>query len=122
MSTKTMPQSMEEVARELAQVHFGLEPGMKRIFRLLKRSENDLDFKEPVKLLEVNADTVAAGNGRRPDNCEYPWEAGHRLIAPVDFQFPGLSLLKTPSGSEPLKLVRFATDRKVRELTQPLRS
>ena len=61
MSTITMPHSKEEYARELAQRHFAVEPGMKRIFRLLKPGEDEQDLHEPLKLLEVDEETVAAG-------------------------------------------------------------
>src|SRR3990172_3374060 len=61
MSTVTMSPSKEEYARELAQRHYAVEPAMKRIFRLLKPGEDELDLQEPVKILEVDEETVAAG-------------------------------------------------------------
>jgi hypothetical protein len=61
MSTISMPRNKDEVARELSQVHFKIERGMRRIFRLLSPGEIDDDFKEPVKLLEVSEDTIPAG-------------------------------------------------------------
>ena len=33
--------------------------------------------------------------GRRPDNCEYPWEVGGRVISPLDWSFP------TPRPGQP---------------------
>ncbi|MCZ7646607.1 MAG: hypothetical protein M5U26_15190 [Planctomycetota bacterium] len=61
MSTVTMPESKSAVARELAANHYALEPGMKRIFRLLKPGEGEGDWDEPLKLLEVNEATVKGG-------------------------------------------------------------
>lgn len=96
-----MPHNKEEVARELAQIHFSLEPGMKRIFQLLKPSEADLDFKEPVKLLEVNADTVAAGI--QPLHFGARVEDGHWwppvilvVVTPGEFKLIGKGELKLP--------------------------
>ena len=51
--------SKEDYAVELAQAHFRIEPGMMKIMRLESLSE---DLKtEPLKLLEVNEDTVPVG-------------------------------------------------------------
>lgn len=66
----------EQYAEELAQLHFELEPGISRIIRLV--GSNESDPHEPLKLLEVNADTFALGI--RPigfpahidDNAWYP--------------------------------------------------
>lgn len=55
-----MPRSKEEVARELVRVHFDVEPGLSRVF--LVRTGNWDDPNEPIRLLEVNANTVATGS------------------------------------------------------------
>jgi len=54
--------SKENVAHRLAQSHFSIEPGMTQIFRI-KCSSNteEVDPFEPVKLLEVNSNTVESG-------------------------------------------------------------
>jgi hypothetical protein len=44
----------------LARKHFENEPGMRAIFRLISKTES-LDPVEPLKLLEVNENTVATG-------------------------------------------------------------
>src|SRR4051794_9996277 len=32
-------------------------------------------------------------DGQRPDNCEYPWETGGRIVSPLDWTFQPLRLL-----------------------------
>ena len=53
--------SKDEAARYLARIHFEVEPGMTHIFRVRGSEEAELREKEPLKLLEVNEDTVPAG-------------------------------------------------------------
>jgi hypothetical protein len=64
--------------------------------------------------IELLAPTVTDG-GRRPDNCEYPWEDGGRLHVPAEYSFPNLNLLHQPAGRLLLKLIPAAID----ELLQP---
>lgn len=47
-------------------------------------------------------------DGRRPDNCEYPWDQGGRLISPLDHSFPALRLANAPHGRAFLKAVAEA--------------
>ncbi|MEX0711508.1 MAG: hypothetical protein WD278_04120 [Pirellulales bacterium] len=49
--------------------------------------------------------------GRRPDNCEYPWEAGDRVLSPLDHSFFPTQLLVAPAGRTFLTLLRMAIDR-----------
>jgi hypothetical protein len=51
----------DDVARLLAQAHFSVEPGVLRIFRVVSDAARENDPREPIKLLEVNSDTVPAG-------------------------------------------------------------
>jgi hypothetical protein len=50
----------EEVVTLLAAQHFRLEPDLSRVVRIVSSDENEPD--EPIKLLEVNAATIATGN------------------------------------------------------------
>lgn len=50
-------------------------------------------------------------DGRRPDNCEYPWKAGDKVVSPLDWTFHPLALVGEPSGRTFLKLLRGAIDR-----------
>ena len=54
-----MPPTKAEVARELAKYHFVIEEGMERIFIMRVGLE---DPREPIKLLEVNANTFPTGS------------------------------------------------------------
>ncbi len=54
-----MDRSKDDVARELVDLHFRVEPALSRIYRI--RSEREDDPREPIKLLEVNANTVPTG-------------------------------------------------------------
>ncbi|WP_165228670.1 hypothetical protein [Aquisphaera insulae] len=47
-------------------------------------------------------------DGRRPDNCEYPWEADGRVVSPLDWTFHPLLLLQAPAGVLFIKLLREA--------------
>lgn len=47
------------VAQQLASAHKELEPGISHIFRIV--SPREAESKEPIKLLEINCDTVPAG-------------------------------------------------------------
>lgn len=50
-------------------------------------------------------------NGRRPDNCEYPWEDKQgNLHVPIEYTFPNLSLLQQLSGARLLKIVEKTVD------------
>ena len=67
---------------------------------------------KPMSLLareiELLAPSVDDG-GRRPDNCEYPWQrTDGTLCVPVGYTFPNLSLLTEPVGRTMLKIIREA--------------
>ncbi len=44
----------------------------------------------------------------QPANAEYPWDAGDRVITPIHYSFPGLSLLREPRGRQFLKFIERA--------------
>lgn len=50
-----------EVARALATKHYQADGGLQRIFRLTGSAEVEVRPVEPIKLLEVNANTVPSG-------------------------------------------------------------
>jgi len=47
----------------------------------------------------------------RPDNCEYPWDAGGEILSPLDWNFQPLQLLSIAGGPTFLKLLRLAINR-----------
>lgn len=51
----------DQVAAELARAHFSVEPDIVAIYRVVANQQREKRPSEPVKLLEVNANTVAAG-------------------------------------------------------------
>jgi len=55
-------------------------------------------------------------DGRRPDNCEYPWEAEGRVSSPLDRTFQPLRLVVAPAGRTFIKLIRAAIDGLINEL------
>ncbi len=54
-------------------------------------------------------------DGRRLDNCEYPWETGAVVISPLDWSFTPSYLCRTRAGRTFLKLLREAIDSLLRE-------
>jgi hypothetical protein len=56
-------------------------------------------------------------SGRRPDNCEYPWEdAAEALHSPLDWDFNPLHLLRDRFGPPFVKLLQRSIDRAMEEL------
>jgi hypothetical protein len=49
------------VARELARKHYEVEAGLTQVFLITDRAQAEVVRSEPIKLLEVNANTVASG-------------------------------------------------------------
>jgi hypothetical protein len=49
----------DQVARELAMAHSSIEPSVAKIVRLISDREDQAD--EPIKLLELNLDTIPSG-------------------------------------------------------------
>ncbi len=58
-----MAQTKDEAAKELADWHFGVEPELERVIRIVGETEDAPN--DPIKLLEVNAATVATGSVER---------------------------------------------------------
>ena len=56
-----MDRSKEAVAQRLAEAHYAIEPGIELVIQLLASPDREADPKEPIKLLEVNADTTTDG-------------------------------------------------------------
>jgi len=49
----------DSIAADLINWHFKVEPGLVTVYRVT--NDNEADPKEPIKLIEVNAQTVATG-------------------------------------------------------------
>jgi hypothetical protein len=102
-----------EVAKELAKMHYQAEAGLQRIFRLTGSVEVEMRPVEPIKLLEVNANTVPSGVmpvqfGPAPASG-IPYPSVIVEVSPEEFQRIQMEKLKLPKGwrlgEEMLKLV-----------------
>lgn len=51
----------EDAERELAMRHYEIEEGLTQIFRITDKAEAQVVRAQPIKLLEVNTNTVEAG-------------------------------------------------------------
>ena len=51
----------QDQARRLAALHYGLDTAINSIYRILTSHEVEDQPTEPIKLLEVNADTIPSG-------------------------------------------------------------
>lgn len=79
-----------------------MKPGFIRdIVKAARRIAREIELLAP----SVNDD------GRRPDNCEYPWEDGTgRMWIPAEFTFPLQALLRERHGRTILKTIRRAVE------------
>jgi hypothetical protein len=56
-------------------------------------------------------------DGHRPDNCEYPWEAGEEVVSPLDWTFHPLRLVTVRGGPTFIKLLKGAIGRIIEDLS-----
>jgi hypothetical protein len=92
----------DEAARRLAELHYRVEEGMRNIFRLRASPDAEVQPDEPIKLLEINEDTVAAGImplhfGAVPDRG-IPFPCVIVEITPEEYQQLQLHELRLPGG------------------------
>jgi hypothetical protein len=76
------------------------EKAIKNIMRPLRHLSREIEY----------LNRAVKDEGQRPDNCEYPWDAGGRIISPLDWSFSPLRLCFEPAGRTFLKLLRCALD------------
>jgi hypothetical protein len=91
-----------EAAKELAKKHYQAEAALSRIFRLTGSAEVEARPVEPIKLLEVNANTVASGVlpvqfGPAPASG-IPYPSVIVEVSPEEFQRIQTQELKLPKG------------------------
>jgi len=99
-AAKVLPQIARELLRRsafaanLEVAHSGVEPMVRRLAR-------EVDLLAP----------AVDDDGRRPDNCEYPWEdVGGTLHVPAEYGFGSLGALhRHRAGATFLKIVAAAT-------------
>lgn len=80
----------DDEARRLAAAHYHVETGIKQIFRILASAEVEPRTDEPIKLLEVNENTIPAGI--------VPLQFGPAPA--MDFHFPSIIVEVTPDEFE----------------------
>jgi len=80
--------------------------GMQGVLTLVRHLAEEIEVLNP----SVRRDD------QRPDNCEYPWEAGEQVVSPLNWTFHPLRLCNVPVGRTFIKLLRRAIDRIIDEL------
>jgi hypothetical protein len=128
-------QFLQMACEKLVKAHLcgeGTEPGTlqqshayiaKTLPKILRQQALFVNFRGPkakevlkraaslAKEIELLAPAVKRG-GKRPDNCEYPWEDSKgRLHTPLDWSFHLSQLVILPAGRTTLKLIRGAINR-----------
>jgi hypothetical protein len=79
----------------------------KQAREVLKRARH---LAQEIEILSPAVDRA----GRRPDNCEYPWEDDRgTLHVPLDWSFQLSQLIVIPAGRRILKLIRGAINRRL---------
>src|SRR4051794_19641551 len=97
-----MMQTKEEEAKTLAEMHYQVEAGVTQIFRLTGAAEIEVRPTEPIKLLEVNENTVPSGImpiqfGPSPVSGLY-YSSVILEVTPEEFQKIQNEELKLPNG------------------------
>ena len=98
-----MPTKDQEALR-LAQIHYEVEPGLTHIYRIHASVAAEAMPDEPIKLLEVNRDTVASGIMPLGFGPSPSVGLHHPLvileITPEEYERIGSAELKLPNGWE----------------------
>jgi hypothetical protein len=97
-------EEINKAAKELAERHYELESGLTQIFRITDRVEASVVRAEPIKLLEVNENTVESGImplhfGPAPASG-IPYSSVIIEVTPNEFEKIRSHELKLPDGWE----------------------
>jgi hypothetical protein len=95
----SMSRSKDDAARELATWHFGVEPDLARVVRII--ADNEDEPGEPIKLLEVNAATVATGSVEPfafAPSASIPFPTTIAEVTPEEFERIKRNELQLPLG------------------------
>jgi hypothetical protein len=57
---------------------------------------------------EIEKLAPAVDRSARPENAEYPWPDGDRVVVPADYTYPNLTLLQAPGGRAFLRMIEGA--------------
>jgi hypothetical protein len=94
-----MASTKDEAAKELADWHFGIEPELTRVIRFV--ADNEDAPGEPIKLLEVNAATVATGSVEPfafAPSASVPFPTAIAEVTPEEFERIKRNELPLPRG------------------------
>ncbi len=94
-----MAPTKDEAVRELAEWHFGVEPDLKKVIRIVVDDEDAPD--EPIKLLEVNAATVATGSVEPyafAASASVPFPTVIAEVTPEEYERIRRNEIKLPAG------------------------
>jgi hypothetical protein len=89
----------DQAAEALIERHFEIEPGLVQVFRILADSEEGVG--EPIKLLEVNRDTVSTGEVEAfmfSRSADVPFNTVIAEVTEADLALIQAGALKLPSG------------------------
>jgi hypothetical protein len=92
-------QAKDEAARALADWHFGVEPDLLEVIRIVTDREDEPN--EPIKLLEVNAATIATGSVEPfafAPSSSTPFGTVIAEVTPEEFERIRRDELKLPNG------------------------
>ena len=107
-----MAQTKDEAVRELAEWHFRVEPDLEQVFRIVGENEDAPD--EPIKLLEINAATVATGGVEAfafGPSKSTPFATVVAEITPEEFERVKRAEIKLPEGWSLTTAMRFERPR-----------
>ncbi|HKY41318.1 MAG TPA: hypothetical protein VJN18_35540 [Polyangiaceae bacterium] len=94
-----MARTKDETVRELAAWHFGVEPELTQVIRIVGENENEPD--EPIKLLEINAATVSTGSVEPfafAPSASVPFPTLIAEVSPEEFEKISRQELRLPDG------------------------
>jgi hypothetical protein len=107
-----MAATKDEAAEELAFWHFGVEPYLERVVRIVVENEDAPG--EPIKLLEVNSATVATGSVELfafAPTASVPFATSIAEVTPEEFERIQRNELPLPQGWSLAKIQTFERPR-----------
>ncbi len=102
LASDAVGQEKKESAEKLAKLHREIEPGISHVIRFLGDPDSERNPVEPIKLLEVNANTIASGVypihfGPAP-KIEVPFATVIIELTPSEYQSLRANELVLPDG------------------------
>ena len=87
---------------------FLASPSMKEAYRGRAAQLREVARLARARSREIEKLAPAVDRAASPENAEYPWDSGEKVISPCQYSYPRLSLLTSPGGRTLLKLVSRA--------------